>query len=129
MDLVDLVGDTVSVAERKGSLTPTFQFCVALRFFHAEASIWLSVICLAAGEVSNAADYIGLQSNEQTHLVKIQDNNFHRVAAVQDDCCFNSLFNDTLGEFPGVHHLTIDPEVCPKSMARWRIPIAIRLDL
>ena len=32
---------------------------------------------------------LGLQTSEQMHLVKIQNNNFHRVAAVQDDSCFN----------------------------------------
>ena len=68
---------------------------------------------------------LGLQTSEQMHLVKIQDN-FHRVAAVQDDSCFNSLFDDKLGEFPGVQHLTVDPDVCPKTMASQRIPIAIR---
>ena len=63
------------------------------------------------------------------HLVKIQDNNFHRVAAVQDDSCFSSLFDDKLGEFPGVQHLTVDPEVCPRIMASRRVPIAIRPQL
>ena len=63
------------------------------------------------------------------HLVKIQDNNFHRVAAVQDDSCFHSLFDDKLGEFSGGQHLTVDPEVCPKIMACRRIPIAIRPQL
>ena len=33
MNLVDMVGDNVSVAERKGSLTPTLQVLIALRFF------------------------------------------------------------------------------------------------
>ena len=72
---------------------------------------------------------LGLQTSEQMHLVKIQDNNFHRVAAVQDDSCFNSLFDDKLGEFPGVQHLTVNPEVCPRIMASRRIPIAIRPQL
>ena len=39
---------------------------------------------------------LGLQTSEQMHLVKIKNNNFHRVAAVQDDSCFNSLFDDKL---------------------------------
>ena len=56
------------------------------------------------------------------HLVKIQDNNFHRVAAVQVDSCFDSLFDDKLGEFPGVQHLTVNPEVCPNIMASRRVP-------
>ena len=60
---------------------------------------------------------IGLQTSEQMHLDKIQDNNFHRVAAVQDDSCFNSLFDVKLGEYSRVQHLTVDPEVCPKIMA------------
>ena len=72
---------------------------------------------------------LGLQTSEQMHLVKIQDNNFHRVAAIQDNSCFNSLFDDKLGEFPGVQHLTVDSEVCPKIMASRRIPIAIRPQL
>ena len=63
------------------------------------------------------------------HLVKIQDNNFHRVAAVQVDSCFNSLFDEKLGECSGVQHLTVDPNVCPKIMASRRIPIAIRPQL
>ena len=33
MNLVDMVDDNVSVAERKGSLTPTLQVLIALRFF------------------------------------------------------------------------------------------------
>ena len=33
MNLVDMVGDNVSVAEREGSLTPTLQVLIALRFF------------------------------------------------------------------------------------------------
>ena len=72
---------------------------------------------------------LGLQTSEQMHLVKTQDNNFHRVAAVQDDSCFNSLLDDKLGEFAGVQHLTVDPEVCPRIMANRRIPIAIRPQL
>ena len=60
---------------------------------------------------------LGLQISEQMHLVEIQDNKFHRVAAVQDDsCCFNSLSDDKMGEFQGVQHLTVNPEVCPKIM-------------
>ena len=59
------------------------------------------------------------------HLVKIQDNNFYRVAAVQGDNCFTS----TAGKFPGVQYLTVDPEVCPKIMVSRRIPIAIRPQL
>ena len=54
---------------------------------------------------------LGLQTSEQMHLVKIQDNNFHRV---QDDSCFNSLSDDKLEEFPDEQHLIINPEVCPQ---------------
>ena len=61
--------------------------------------------------------------------MKIQNNNFHRVAAVQGDSCFSSLFDDKLGEFPSVQHLIVDPEVCPRIMASRRIPIAIRPQL
>ena len=69
---------------------------------------------------------LGLQTSEQMHLVKIQDNNFHRV---QDDSCFNSLSDDKLEEFPDEQHLIINPEVCPKIMAcRW-ISMAIRPQL
>ena len=68
---------------------------------------------------------LGLETSEQMHLVKIQDNNFHRVAAVQNYIYFKSLFGDKLGEFPGVQHLTVDPEVCPRIMASRRIHIAI----
>ena len=61
--------------------------------------------------------------------MKIQNNNFHRVAAFLDDSCFNSLFDGKLGHFPGVHHLIVDPEVCTKITASRRIPIAIRPQL
>ena len=54
---------------------------------------------------------LGLQTSEQMHLENILDSNFDRVAAVQHDSCFNSVFGDKLGEWPGVQHLTVDPEV------------------
>ena len=48
---------------------------------------------------------------QQMHLVKVQGNNFHRVAAVQDDSCFKSLFDVKMGEFPGKQQLKDEPEM------------------
>ena len=40
-----------------------------------------------------------------------------------------TMLDDKLGEFSGMQHLTVDPEVCPKIIASRRIPIAIRPQL
>ena len=57
MNLVEMVGDNVSVAERKGSLTPTLQVRIALRFF--------------------ACGYVRFHPQRETEAMKVV---FHAVA-------------------------------------------------
>ena len=62
-------------------------------------------------------------------LVTVYDDNFHRVAALQDDKRFYLLFDGKLGNLPGVQRLNVDSNVCHRIMTNRRVSLAIRPQL
>ena len=69
---------------------------------------------------------LGLRASEQMKLVKIRHKNFLGVAAVAVDEDFKEVFDDSLGELPGMTTLQLKPEAIPRVMPNQRIPVAAR---
>ena len=72
---------------------------------------------------------LGLKTSQEMELLEVCPENFHQVAQlnvakVEDKYC--DVFDGTLGQFPGVQHLEVDPEAQPVVMANRRIPHAVR---
>ncbi|RUS77744.1 hypothetical protein EGW08_014503 [Elysia chlorotica] len=68
---------------------------------------------------------LGLRAAEQMNLLYLQNENFEEVCSLSSIESF-FVFNDELGYFPGVQHLTKDPEVKPVIMPNRRVPVAVK---
>ncbi|RUS68488.1 hypothetical protein EGW08_023750 [Elysia chlorotica] len=68
---------------------------------------------------------LGLRAAEQMNLLYLQNENFEEVCSLSSLESL-SVFNDDLGNLPGVQHLTTDPEVKPVIMPNRRVPVAVK---
>ncbi|RUS91936.1 hypothetical protein EGW08_000338 [Elysia chlorotica] len=68
---------------------------------------------------------LGLRAAEQMNLLYLQNENFEEVCSLSSLESL-SVFNDELGNLPGVQHLTTDPEVKPVIMPNRRVPVAVK---
>ena len=114
MDLVDLVGDDVSISTRKGSLTTTLQILVALRFFAcgsfqlvvgdlfgiSKATVSRTVHRVAAAFARLLPRYVRFHEQRETEAMKVM---FHAVANFPNvigcvDCTHIKIATPTVNE-------------------------------
>ena len=113
-DLVDLVGDDVSISTRKGSLTTTLQILVALRFFAcgsfqlvvgdlfgiSKATVSRTVHRVAAAFARLLPRYVRFHEQRETEAMKVM---FHAVANFPNvigcvDCTHIKIATPTVNE-------------------------------
>jgi hypothetical protein len=69
---------------------------------------------------------LGNSTSQQMGLVKVNQTNFDVVATMTDESKYREVFEESLGQLPGVQSLKIRPDAQPTIMAKRRIPIAVR---
>ena len=72
---------------------------------------------------------LSLRTSTQMGLVKIKQQNFHRVALVNIEKNYGEVFDGQLGKLPGVTTLQLKPDAVPAVMPNRRIPVAVRIEL
>ncbi len=85
-----------------------------------------SVPFLVYNDARKCFPILGNTTSQHMGLVKVEDENFEMVAAITEQDSYKEVFDESLGQLPGLQALKVRPDAQPTVMARRRVPIAVR---